>query len=153
MTDLQDAQGALTVLIQRDVENSTSIDDLEITTIQMIRRVVQRWLENSEEQAPEPRTRCRECGNFANYVSNRIGFIHTKFGLLRYRRAYYVCPDCHQSTCPLDERLNPTESLARLRSRIAAGRALPVAELAESWGLGRLNLFAIDRPPDVECLR
>lgn len=49
-----------------------------------------------------------------------------------------MCPHCHHSTCPLDERLDPYTSLAKLRTQIAAGKSLPVDELAKSWGLGSL---------------
>jgi hypothetical protein len=41
----------------------------------------------------------------------------------------------------MDERLNPVESLARLRTKIAAGKSLPVAELAQAWSLGKLKNF------------
>jgi hypothetical protein len=119
--------------------NSSTLDDLETITAQIAREILQDWLEKSEEIIAEPETRCRECGNYANYISKRVGFINTQFGLLRYKRAYYVCPHCHQSTCPLDERLNPDESLARLRAKVIAGKPLPVAELAKAWRLGSLG--------------
>lgn len=114
--------------------------DLEAITLQMARNILQNWLENSEGASPNPQTRCSGCGNFANYVSKRVGFMRSQFGLLRYRRAYYVCPHCHQSTCPMDERLDPVESLARLRAKVAAGKQLPVADIAKDWGLGSLNI-------------
>ncbi len=142
MANFRDTTASLVEQKFRDLDYPISLEDLETTTIQMIRQVFQHWLENCEELDPVPLTRCRECGNLANYVSKRAGFIRTKFGLIRYNRAYYICPHCHQSTCPLDERLNPSQSLARLRSKVAAGKVLPVAELAESWGLGKMKLFA-----------
>lgn len=141
MTNFRDVTAAVTEQLQQDIGNPSSLDDLETFTAQMSRQILQYWLENSEEKVPEPTTRCRDCGNFANYISKRVGFIQTQFGLLRYRRAYYVCPDCHQSTCPLDERLNPLESLARLRTKVAAGESLSVAELAKAWGLGSLEIY------------
>lgn len=125
-------------LHQNDI-NPATLDNLEKMTAQMIRKILRDWIEKSEEIIPKPETRCRECGNYANYVSKRVGFINTQFGLLRYKRAYYVCPHCHQSTCPLDERLNPLESLAKLRAKVIAGKPLPVAELAKDWGLGSLG--------------
>jgi hypothetical protein len=91
------------------------------------------------EHKPSPTTRCRQCGKQANYVKKRAGFANTRFGLIRYDRATYVCPHCYTSTCPLDERLNPYKSLARLRTKIAAGKSLPVSELANAWGLGTLK--------------
>jgi hypothetical protein len=113
-------------------------DDLEANATKIVRIILQEWIESSEEILAKPETRCRECGNFANYISKRIGFIQSQFGTLRYKRAYYVCPHCHQSTCPLDERLDPIGSLARLRAKLAAGKQLPVAEIARDWGLGSL---------------
>lgn len=118
----------------------SNLEDLEAFTTQKVRNILQEWLESSEDSLPKPQTRCRECGNFANYVSKRVGFIQSRFGLLRYKRAYYVCPHCHQSTCPLDERLDPIESLSRLRSKLADGKSLLVAEIAKDWGLGSLQV-------------
>ena len=141
MTNFRDATPVLTELLQQDIRNPISLDDLETFTVQMSCQILQHWLENSEKIIPDPKTRCRDCGNYANYISKKVGFVRTQFGLLRYRRAYYVCPHCHQSTCPLDERLNPNESLARLRTQVAAWKTLPVAELAKAWGLGSLRIF------------
>ena len=176
MTNFRDATPVLTELLQQDIRNLISLDDLETFTVQMSCQILQHWLENSEKIIPDPKnrrknskrvhlcpmcgktkavgefnkskskrdgldSRCRDCGNYANYISKKVGFVRTQFGLLRYRRAYYVCPYCHQSTCPLDERLNPIESLARLRTKVAAGKPLPVAELAKAWGLGSLRIF------------
>jgi hypothetical protein len=124
----------------------SSLDELEVLagqkTRQVIRWIIAQWLEACEEIEPQHQTRCRECGLQANLVSRRAAFARTQFGLVRYQRAYYVCPHCHSSTCPLDERLNPLESLARLRTKIAAGKSLPVAEMAKAWGLGSLNGIA-----------
>lgn len=117
----------------------TNFNDLESITMQLGRQILQEWLESCEESHPKDQVRCCECGDFANYVSKRIGFIQTQFGLLRYKRTYYVCPNCHHSTCPLDERLDPVGSLARLRAKLSEGRQLPVAEIAKDWGLGSLR--------------
>ena len=149
MTNFRDATPVLTELLQQDIRNLISLDDLETFTVQMSCQILQHWLENSEKKIPDPKTRCRDCGNYANYISKKVGFVRTQFGLLRYRRAYYVCPYCHQSTCPLDERLNPIESLARLRTKVAAGKPLPVAELAKAWGLGSLRIFTSTHSPAV----
>ena len=121
----------------------STLDELEnfveVKVRQLSRTLIKQWLENCEDTQPDPATKCRWCGADANYVSKRVATVSTKFGLVRYRRAYYICPQCHQSTCPLDERLNPYESLARLRAQIANGNNLPVNEFAEAWGLGSLN--------------
>ena len=124
----------------------SSLDELEVLagqkTHRVIRVIIAQWLKACEEIEPQLQTRCRECGLQANFVSSKAAFARTQLGLVRYQRAYYVCPHCHASTCPLDERLNPLESLARLREKIAAGKSLPVAEMAKAWGLGSLNGIA-----------
>jgi hypothetical protein len=121
----------------------STLDELEnfveVKVRQLSRTLIKQWLETCEDTQLDPATKCRWCGADANYVSKRVATVSTKFGLVRYRRAYYICPQCHQSTCPLDERLNPYESLARLRAQIANGNNLPVNEFAEAWGLGSLN--------------
>jgi hypothetical protein len=136
-------------LMESDDGRMNSLNELEELMGRMTRRISReilgQWLDACEEVESQPRTKCRDCGKDANYVSKRVGVAHTQYGVIRYRRAYYVCPHCHQSTCPLDERLNPIESLARMRAKIATGKSLPVAEMASAWGLGSLN--RIDKVP------
>ena len=121
----------------------STLDELEnfveVKVRHLGRTLIKQWLETCEDTHPDPATKCRWCGVDANYVSKRVATVSTKFGLVCYRRAYYICPQCHQSTYPLDERLNPYESLARLRAQIANGKTLPVNEFAKAWGLGSLN--------------
>jgi hypothetical protein len=112
------------------------LSKIEAIAVRKFREKIQDWIETREGNNPDQTTRCRHCGKLANYLEKRIGFVQTRFGVIRYKRAYYVCPSCYQSTCPLDERLNPYKSLARLRTKVAAGENLPVAELAKSWQLG-----------------
>jgi hypothetical protein len=107
-------------------------------TRQAVRAIISQWLAMCEGTQIQPETLCRECGLKANYVSQKAAFARTQFGLVRYQRAYYVCPHCHSATCPLDERLNPIASLSRLRKKIATGKSMPVAEMANAWGLGSL---------------
>lgn len=122
-----------------ELENS-----VEKISRQIGRTILQNWLEACEDDHPKPTTKCRWCGADANYISKRVGTVWSKFGLVRYRRAFYLCPNCHQCTYPLDERLDPYASLARLRMQIAEGRKLPVNELAKAWGLGSLNQAKFD---------
>ena len=119
----------------------SSLLDVESLVLKSIRKKIQLWIENSEQNSPASTTRCRDCGKVANFSSKRVGFVRTRFGLIRYLRSHYLCPHCHHSTYPLDERLNPVESLARMRTKMAAGKTLPVAELAQAWGLGSLDIF------------
>jgi len=47
---------------------------------------------------------CR-CGGQAEYQRRREGGVQTIVGEVRVKRAYYLCPDCHQGCYPLDEEL------------------------------------------------
>jgi len=127
--------------IQEEFIHPTSLQDVESAAANTIRKDIRLWIEDNQEYSPDLTTRCRECGQVANYISERVGHVRTHFGLISYRRAAYSCSHCHCNTYPMDERLNPVKSLARLRTKIAAGKRLPVAELAQAWGLGRLNNF------------
>ena len=45
--------------------------------------------------------RCR-CGNAMRFVAHRRRDIHTLFGWIRIKRAYYHCQACGLSVCPYD---------------------------------------------------
>jgi hypothetical protein len=47
---------------------------------------------------------CR-CGGQAAYQRQREGSVQTIVGKVRLKRAYYLCPECHQGCYPLDEEL------------------------------------------------
>jgi hypothetical protein len=144
MNNIGDITRKNTGITRSKIEGPAHFDDLESIALTIVSKILQDWIESSEENLAKPQTRCRECGNFANFISKRVGFIQSQFGLLRYKRAYYVCPQCHQNTCPLDERLDPIGSLARLRAKLAEGNSLPVAEMARDWGLGTLRNTPLD---------
>lgn len=142
-------------VIALDQTKPESLRDLEThagkISRQFMREVIAQWLKACQDPEPPLQTKCRECGSLANYVSLRSAFVSTQFGLVRYQRAYYVCPHCHNATCPLDERLNPIESLARLREKIASGKSLPVAEMAKDWGLGSLKRTKVSAFPGQDA--
>lgn len=48
---------------------------------------------------------CPYCGGEAMYIRQRTGTLRTMFGIIHYRRAYYLCPACQQGHYPLDEKL------------------------------------------------
>lgn len=60
-----------------------------------------RWLTRQEAERIIP---CR-CGGEASYVRQRPGQLYTLFGVVKYRRGYYLCSACGQGTYPLDEQL------------------------------------------------
>jgi hypothetical protein len=47
---------------------------------------------------------CR-CGGQAAYQRQREGSVQTIVGKVQLKRAYYLCPECHQGCYPLDEEL------------------------------------------------
>ena len=119
--------------------NPCSLRDLESKIASSMCEKIQQWIENQEPAYPEPATRCCECGEIAYYHLHKVAYIRTQFGLISYKRAGYSCSRCSQITFPLDERLNPIASLARLQAKISAGKKLPVSELAKAWGLGHME--------------
>ena len=62
------------------------------------------WLALLDGSYPASQIKCR-CGGESEYQYKREGVLHTSIGTLSYKRAYYVCPHCHQGTYPLDEQL------------------------------------------------
>jgi hypothetical protein len=131
----------------------TSLQDIELLAEEGIRKEIRQWIEESETGSVATTTRCRECGEIAKFSSWQAGIVRTRFGLVRYTRAQYSCPSCYHFTYPLDERINPLASLARLRTKLAAGKSLPVADLAKSWGLGSFNQLSVrtQRITELAC--
>ena len=73
-----------------------------------------------EKQYPEAQVAC-PCGQLADYQFRRTAKTFTVFGWVAYRRAYYLCPDCHQGQYPLDQRfgLQPGQVSAGLAPLLA----------------------------------
>jgi hypothetical protein len=63
------------------------------------------WLKTETERYPPRETACPHCQERATYQRQREGTLHTMFGTVRYRRAYYTCAACHCGHYPLDDRL------------------------------------------------
>lgn len=90
-------------------EQPDSLSDME----QQIRRflhwvgnlMLSMWLGQEQVQRAPKTKGCPQCGGQARYHSQRGGRLHTMFGTVSYRRAYYSCATCHQGHYPLDDRL------------------------------------------------
>jgi hypothetical protein len=63
------------------------------------------WLRREAADKPPKAIPCAHCQGTAHYQRQREGTLLTMFGKVKYRRAYYTCPICHQGHYPLDERL------------------------------------------------
>jgi hypothetical protein len=89
-------------------QEGTELRDLERATRAAMNQVGMRFLELLIEACRpakrEETVRCR-CGAEAEFERYRDGTVITTFDQIAFKRAYYLCPECHQGTYPLDERL------------------------------------------------
>jgi len=67
------------------------------------------------------RRRCPQCGQWQQYKGERPREVVFDCGTVRIERAYYVCPACGATSCPLDEQLGLVEGKeqGRLREKLA----------------------------------
>ena len=122
-------------------------EDVTLTAIEQATRVVMQevgrqtvemTLKTMNSPYPEPVITCG-CDAEANYVRQRTACLHTLFGKVQVRRAYYLCSTCHQGSYPLDTELGlRPNSLSAELTRLAAmiGVQLP-------FGTGRDLLEAL----------
>jgi hypothetical protein len=114
--DLDTLAGELATVLREAVEEAvplaqqeeTELRDLERVAQDKMRRVGQRFLELLIEVSrpeEEPAAISCRCGGVAEFERHREGKGLTTMGQIVATRAYYLCPDCHEGTYPLDERL------------------------------------------------
>jgi len=99
----------------------TDIEQLTQDLMQQVgREVVKMTLQQQASNYPEETIECA-CGDQAPYVRRRVAKLHTLFGLVEVKRAYYLCQTCHKGRCPLDQKLGlrPNQMSAEV-SRLAA---------------------------------
>jgi hypothetical protein len=67
------------------------------------------------------RRRCPQCGKWQQYKGERTREVVFDCGTVTVVRAYYVCPGCGRTSCPLDEQLGLVEGpeQGRLREKLA----------------------------------
>jgi hypothetical protein len=112
------------------------------------------WLTLLEGSYRAERRPCR-CGGETVYQFKREGVLFTSIGVIRYKRAYYLCPHCHTGTYPLDEQLGlrAGEISAELESLAAlVGAQLPFGqghELFERMTLVSISGQSIDKATQV----
>ena len=108
------------------------------------------WVMLQEGPYPPVDTDCA-CGSRAEYVSRREAVLLTVLGRVTYRRAYYVCPQCHQGCCPLDAQLGlrPGAMSAELESLVGmTGALIPFSkgsELFEQLTLTPISPQSMDK--------
>lgn len=81
------------------------LDSLEMLVkekLQMLGKgLLQRLVDRSANGYKGSSMAC-ECGNSMKFIQHRNKDIHTLFGWIKVRRAYYHCPDCGESLVPYD---------------------------------------------------
>ncbi len=91
-----------------EVKEPASLSEMEQSLRKILLRVgrvvLELWLLWLEKRYPKEVIPCR-CGGEAKYLYRRRGTLRTMFGQVRYKRAYYTCPQCGQGTYPMDEQL------------------------------------------------
>jgi hypothetical protein len=67
------------------------------------------------------RRRCPQCGRWQQYKGERTREVVFDCGTVTVVRAYYVCPECGTTSCPLEEQLGLVEGKeqGRLREKLA----------------------------------
>jgi hypothetical protein len=102
-------------------EQPSSLTDMERGIRAMLlkqgRFLLSAWLAMLEETYLATLILC-SCGGQAAYQYRREGTLLTILGQVTYERAYYLCPECHQGTYPLDQQLGlrPGQMSAGLES-------------------------------------
>ena len=106
--------------IQQELTAGYSLTDIEQTARRLVqeigRQAIARVVNSEEKPYPEPEVPCTGCGNAMPYVRRRSAQLRTLFGSVEVKRAYYLCPECREGSCPLDRQLGlrPNEISAEL---------------------------------------
>jgi hypothetical protein len=101
----QVAKALFEVLAEESVESLSQMEQrMREVLLEIGRQGLEMWVESQAEDEPAKTGGC-PCGQEARYRFEREGVLHTLFGRLDYRRAYYGCEACHQGHYPLDQRL------------------------------------------------
>lgn len=104
-----------------EIETLTHIEQTTQAVLQEVgRQTVEMTLNTLNNPYPESKIVC-DCEGEAEYIRHRSTCLHTIFGKVQVKRAYYLCSDCHQGKCPLDVELGlrPNALSAEL-TRLAA---------------------------------
>ena len=128
----------LTSELLNKVGQPTSLSEMERGIRQMLLKLGQflmgAWLALQESPYPEETRPCPHCGEEATYQFRREATLLTIVGQVTYRRAYYLCPQCHKGHYPLDDKLGlrPREMSAELESLTAmTGVQLPFEQSSQ----------------------
>jgi hypothetical protein len=140
--------------IQQELTTEYTLTDIEQVTRRLVQEVGRQAMAkvvNVEGNSYPETTLCPQCKGEMPYVRRRSVQLRTLFGCMAVKRAYYLCPQCHQGRCPLDQRLGlrPNAISAELE-RLAAmtGVLLPFGkgrDLFEALTLVSLSDQTLDK--------
>jgi len=140
--------------IQQELTTEYTLTDIEQVTRRLVQEVGRQaiaTLVNAEEKSYPETALCRHCEREMHYVRRRSAQLRTLFGCMEVKRAYYLCSECRQGGCPLDQRLGlrPNAISAELE-RLAAmtGALLPFGkgrDLFETLTLVSLSDQTLDK--------
>lgn len=113
-----------------EAERPSSLTEMErgirALLLEQGRLLLKSWLAVLEDPYPPESVPC-PCGGQAQYQFQREATLLTIFDQITYRRAYYLCPECHQGLYPLDQELGlrPGCMSAELACPSTDGKAWP----------------------------
>lgn len=141
--------------IRAELRAGFTLSDIEQTTRRVLlecgRQAIELMVNSEEARYAESEIACPQCTGAMPYIRRRSAQLHTMFGQLGVRRAYYLCGSCHKGCFPVDRRLGlrPNAMSAELE-RLAAmtGTLLPFGKggkLFQELTLVKLSDHSLDK--------
>lgn len=145
----------LCLSVEGEIEKAESLNEVEQEIrrqmVEAGRQALETYLQKQRPKYPAETVGCRHCGQEARYERLRTAKLHTMFGTVRYKRTYYLCGECHQGTCPLDQAfgLRPNQMSAELE-RLGGMTGVETSfgkgsQLFESLTLVKLSNQSLDK--------
>lgn len=106
--------------VQKELKQVTCLREVEQEIrrqmVEAGRQALAHYLKRQQSKYPAETTACVHCPGEAEYVRQRSAKLHTMLGQVYYERGYYLCAECQQGTCPLDQQLGlrPNQMSAEL---------------------------------------
>lgn len=108
MNNITEIAEKMVELVQAQLAEPITLTAIEQTTRHVLqevgRQTVALTIKAMNAGYPDPVILC-DCGAEAAYLRQRPACLHTLFGKLTVKRAYYLCRKCRQGTFPLDGQL------------------------------------------------
>ncbi|MFQ6036972.1 MAG: ISKra4 family transposase, partial [Sedimentisphaerales bacterium] len=86
-------------LVQQDLG---AMEELLKKKMQLLGQGLLQRLVNRNANGYQKSSIACKCGGWMKFIQHRPKYVHTLFGWIRIRRAYYRCPDCGETLFPYD---------------------------------------------------